>query len=395
MTDEKIKELCEGAFGEVVEMRRNLHKNPELGRQEVNTTKLIRDYLSKLGIENTQPLETGVVATIYGKDKKRAVALRADIDALPIIEKTDCEFISRNEGVMHACGHDLHAAALLGAAKVLKEIEAELPCDVRLIFQPDEEGDGGAQRLIEKGAMDGVSEIYGIHVTPEYPADTVAVKYGKSYAASDVFEITVIGKSGHCAQPHKNIDAIVVAAQIVTALQTIVSRSIDPLDSAVLTIGTIEGGIFRNTIAGSCEITGVLRSLGKETRRYLSDKVVKTAQGIAEAMGARAEVKIIESYPGIVNDDERVTYIEKCATELFGKDKVTVIPAPGMVSEDFGYYLDEAPGCFYHVGCDSDHVLHSDRFNPDEKALLTMMQMHVKSVVMARFKDSGKKKSDE
>ena len=381
MTKEKIKELCEDVFDEVVEIRRTLHKNPELGRHEVNTTELIREYLTKLGIENTQPLETGVVATIYGKDKSRTVALRADIDALPISEKTDCEFISRNEGVMHACGHDLHAAALLGAAKVLKGIGNELPRNVRLIFQPDEEGDGGAKRLIEKGAMKDVSEIYGIHVSPEYPADTVAVKYGKSYAASDIFEITVIGKSGHCAQPHKNIDAIVVAAQIVTALQTIVSRNIDPIDSAVLTIGTINGGIFRNTVAGSCEITGVLRSLGKETRRYLSDRVIKTAQSIAEAMGARAEVKIIESYPGIVNDDERVAYIEECATELFGKDRVRIIPTPGMVSEDFGYYLDEAPGCFYHVGCDSEYVLHSDRFNPDERALLTMMQMHVKSVV--------------
>ena len=380
MTKEKIKELCEGVFDEAVEIRRTLHRNPELGRREVNTTKLIREYLTRLGIENTQPLETGVVAAIYGKDKEKTIALRADIDALPISEKTDCDFASQNENVMHACGHDLHTAALLGAAKVLKSIEDELPCNVRLIFQPDEEGDGGAKRLIEKDVMKDVTGIYGIHVSPEYPADTVAVKYGKSYAASDIFEITVGGKSGHCAQPHKNIDAIVVAAQIVTALQTVVSRNIDPLDSAVLTIGTINGGIFRNTIAGSCEITGVLRSLGKQTRRNLSDRVVRTAQGIAEAMGARAEVKIIESYPGIVNDDERVAYIEKCATELFGKDKVRVIPAPGMVSEDFGYYLDEAPGCFYHIGCDSEYVLHSDRFNPDERALLTMMQKHVKSV---------------
>ncbi|MBQ8503298.1 MAG: amidohydrolase [Clostridia bacterium] len=381
MTNEKIKELCEEAFREAVEIRRILHKNPELGRREENTTRLIKDYLEKSGIEATQPLETGVVATVYGKNAEKTVALRADIDALPITEKTESEFASRNEGIMHACGHDMHTAALLGAAKVLKKIENELPVNVRLIFQPDEEGDGGAQRLIEKGAMDGVDEVYGIHVSPEYPSDTVAVKYGKSYAASDIFEITVIGKSGHCAQPHKNVDAIVIAAQIVTALQTIVSRNIDPTDSAVLTIGTIKGGIFRNTIAGTCEITGVLRSLGKETRKYLCDKVVQTAKGIAQAMGAEAEVRIIESYPGIVNNDEKTAYIENCAAELFGKDKVTVISAPGMVTEDFGYYLDEAPGCFYHIGCDSEYVLHSDRFNPDERAILTMMKMHVKSAV--------------
>lgn len=384
MTNEKIKELCEEVFPEVVEIRRTLHKNPELGRCEVNTTKLIKDYLTNLGIEVSQPLETGAVATVYGKNSCRTIALRADIDALPISEKAEIEFKSRNEGIMHACGHDMHTAALLGAAKVLKKLEAGLPSNVRLIFQPDEEGDGGAQRLVEKGAMDGVDEVYGIHVSPEYPADTVAVKYGKSYAASDIFEITVIGKSGHCAQPHKNVDAIVIAAQIVTALQTIVSRNIDPVDSAVLTIGTIKGGIFRNTVAGTCEITGVLRSLGKTTRKYLCDRVVQTAKGIAETFGAEADVKIIESYPGIVNNDEKVSYIENCATDLFGKDKVTVIPTPGMVTEDFGYYLDEAPGCFYHIGCDSECVLHSDGFNPDERAMLTMMQMHVKSVVSIR-----------
>lgn len=377
----KIIALCREVYPEAVKIRRLLHGNPELGRREHDTTKLIRNFLTENGIENSQPLETGVVATIYGKNDGKTVALRADIDALPITEKVQGEFKSKNEGVMHACGHDLHTAALLGTAKVLKKMENDLCGNVRLIFQPDEEGDGGAQRLIEKGALDGVSEIYGIHVRPELPCDTVAVKYGKSYAASDIFEITVVGKGGHCAEPHKNVDAIVIASQIVTALQTVVSRNVAPTESAVVTVGTINGGVFRNSVAESCEITGVMRSLGKEMRMLLRKRVTEIAQGIAEAMGAKADVRIIESYPGIVNDDEKTAYIEKCALDLYGKERVRVIETPGMVSEDFGYYLEKVQGTFYHVGCESENVLHSELFCPNEKAMLTMMEMHVKSVM--------------
>lgn len=390
MDNERIKKLCEEIFPTAVQIRRAIHSNPELGRREKDTTGLIISYLNEWGVVFSTPLETGVVACVKGKNEGPVVALRADIDALPMTEQVESEFKSRNEGVMHACGHDFHTAALLCATKVINDCKDELCGEVRFIFQPDEEGDGGAERLCEKGVMNGVDEVYGIHVTPEFSAGTVGVKYGKSYAASDIIEIDVIGKGGHGAQPHKNVDAIVVAAHIITALQSIVSRNVDPIDSAVLTIGTVRGGIFRNTVAERCEMTGVLRSLGSEMRQFLKKKVTLTAEGIAESLGAKAQVRIIESYPGVVNDEEKTDYVKRCAEEILGRENVKVLPVPGMVTEDFGYYLQRVPGCFYHVGCDSEHVLHSDRFCPDERALKTMIMMHIKTV----FSD-GNRKNDK
>lgn len=381
MTKEKIIRLCQDNFDEIVAIRRELHSYPEIGRQEHRTTEAIISYLEKWGISYERLIETGVVATVKGEKEGITTALRADIDALGIGEKTDVPFKSRHEGFMHACGHDIHTASLLGAAKIINENKADLSGTVKFIFQPDEEGDGGAQRLIEKGAMKGVDRVFGLHVRPEMKSGTLAVKYDKFYAASDIFEIDVIGKSGHCAEPHKNVDAIVIGAQIITALQSIVSRNVSPLDSAVLTIGTANGGTFRNTVAGTFSITGVTRSLGKEMRMYLRRRIKDTAEGIAKAMDAEVVVRIIESYPGIVNDNSSAEYIEKTAKDILGEENVTILSAPFMTTEDFGYYLDEAPGCFYHIGCGCEYPLHSDKFCPDEKSILTAMEMHIASVM--------------
>lgn len=381
MTSQLIHSLCEKEYERAVEIRRLLHRYPEVGRQEFRTTDIITSFLEEWGIEYEKPLETGAVAVVKGFKPGKTTALRADIDALRITEKADVPFASENEGFMHACGHDMHTAALLTAAKIINENKDSLCGEVRFFFQSDEEGDGGAQRLIEKGAMQGVDRVFGIHVRPEIEVGAVEVRYGKSYAASDVFEITVTGKSGHCAEPHKNVDAIVIAAQIVTALQTLVSRNTSPTDSAVVTVGTIKGGSGRNIIAGECEITGITRSLGKEMRMLLRRRITETAEGIAIAMGGRATVKIIESYPGIVNNDEATAFIEKRAVELLGEEKVIVSTTPGMTTEDFGYYLEKAQGCFYHVGCSCSYPLHNESFCPDEKALLTAMIMHTGSVL--------------
>lgn len=382
MTKEKVFSLCEEAYAEIIEIRRELHSYPELGRREYKTTEKIIGCLEKWGIEYERPIETGVVATIKGNRSGGVTALRCDIDGLPIKEMTDVPFKSKNDGAMHACGHDMHTAALLGAAKIINENKQELSGEVRLIFQPDEEGDGGAQRLIEKGVMSGVDKVFGLHVRPEMKTGTVALKYGKFYAASDIFEIDVIGKSGHCAEPNKNTDAIVIGAAVINALQTIVSRNISPLDSAVLTIGTANGGTFRNTIAGSFSITGITRSLGKEIRQLLRQRITETATGIALAMGGRAEVRVIESYPGIINDDSATEHIEKTAKAILGEDKTKVLTQPFMTTEDFGCYCEKASGCFYHVGCGCEYPLHSDKFCPDEKAVLTATMMHVASVMM-------------
>lgn len=382
MTKEEIIALCRENYDEAVKIRRELHQYPEIGRQENITTQIIIGCLEKWGISYKKHLETGVVATVKGEKDGVTTALRADIDALRMTEKTDVPFRSKNDGFMHACGHDIHTASLLGAAKIINENKDRLSGTVKFIFQPDEEGDGGAARLIEKCAIKGVDRVFGLHVRPEMKTGTVAVKYGKFYAASDIFEIDVIGKGGHCAEPHKNVDAIVIGAQIITALQTLVSRNVSPTDSAVLTIGTAVGGTFRNTVAGEFSITGVTRSLGQEMRMYLRRRIKETAEGIAAAMGGKAVVRITESYPGIVNDDKSAGYIENLAADCFGRENVSVLTDPFMTTEDFGYYLAEAPGCFYHIGCDSEYPLHSDRFCPDEKAILTAMIMHVASIFM-------------
>ena len=381
MTKEEIIAICQQNYDEIVAIRRELHQCPEIGRSEFKTTDIITVCLDKWGISYERLIDTGVVATVKGDKDGPTTALRADIDALGITENTDVPFKSQN-GCMHACGHDIHTASLLGAAKIISENKDKLSGTVKFIFQSDEEGDGGAERLIEKGAMDGVDRVFGLHVRPEMKSGTLAVRYGKFYAASDVFEIDVIGKAGHCAEPHKNVDAIVIGAQIITALQTLVSRNVSPLDSAVLTIGTANGGTFRNTVAGKFSITGVTRSLGQEMRMHLRNRIKDTAEGISKAMGGEAIVRIIESYPGIVNDDISAGYIEKTARDILGDNNVSVLTEPFMTTEDFGYYLYEAPGCFYHIGCESEYPLHSDKFCPDEKSILTAMIMHTASIFM-------------
>ena len=372
--------MCQENYDEIIEIRRELHQYPEIGRQEYRTTDFIISCLEKWGIAYERFTDTGVVATVTGAKDGVTTALRADIDALRITENTDVPFRSKNDGFMHACGHDIHTASLLGAAKITNENKDKLTGTVRFIFQPDEEGDGGAERLIGKGAMEGVDRVFGLHVRPEMKTGTLAVKYDKFYAASDIFEIDVIGKGGHCAEPHKNVDAIVIGAQIITALQTVISRNVAPLDNAVLTIGTANGGTFRNTVAGKFSITGVTRSLGQEMRMYLRQRIRDTAEGIAKAMGGEAVVRIIESYPGIVNENNSAGYIEKLARDYLLSENVSVLRDAFMTTEDFGYYLFEAPGCFYHIGCGCEHPLHSDKFCPDEKSILTAMIMHVASV---------------
>lgn len=380
MKNEFIKECCESSFEEIREIRRLLHRFPEMGNSEFKTTETIMSCLDKWNVKYERLLETGVVATIEGVSGGKTAALRADIDALPIEEKTELPFKSENEGRMHACGHDIHTAVLLGTAKILSENRDKFKGKVKLIFEPDEELLGGAERLIKKGAMNGVDCIFGLHVRPELPKGHVQLKYGKSYAAADVFEVDVIGKSAHGAEPHKGIDALMIASQIITALQTVVSRRFAPTESAVLSVCTFNAGTVCNQIAGKASFGGIMRSLGNESREKLKNLLSETAVGISESMGARCEVRIRESYPGITNDYEMTDFLKKCAEDILGEENVSVSETPLMTSEDFGFYLDEAPGSFYHVGCACDYPLHSDRFNPDESSIFTGMLVHIKAV---------------
>ena len=380
MNNEFIRKSCEDSFEEIREIRRLLHQYPEMGNSEFKTTEIIMSCLDKWNVQYKRLLETGVVAEIKGQKEGRVIALRADIDALPIEEKTGEEFASLNEGRMHACGHDIHTAVLLGVAKILSENLDRLKGTVKLIFQPDEELLGGAERLIEKGAMENVEGVFGLHVRPELTKGHVQVKHGKSYAAADVFEVDVIGKSTHGAEYHKGVDALVIGCHIVTALQTIVSRNIAPTESAVISVCTFNGGTVCNQLAEKVTFGGIMRSFGRETREKLKNLLTTTAKGIAESMGAECEVRIRESYPGITNDNAMTDFVKECAEDILGKDNVSIAEAPLMTSEDFGFYLDEAKGSFYHIGCECNYPLHSDRFNPDESAILTGMLTELKLI---------------
>lgn len=380
MNNEFIKKECENALEAIVKIRRELHRFPEIGNSELRTTEVIMNCLDKWGVKYERLLETGVVATVEGEKDGKTAALRADIDALPVNENTDLSFSSENEGMMHACGHDIHTAILLGTAKILSKNRDKFRGRVKLIFEPDEELLGGAERLIEKGAMTDVDCIFGLHLRPELPKGHVQLKYGKSYAAADVFEVDVIGKSVHGAEPQKGIDALLIASYIVTALQSVVSRNLAPTESAVLSVCTFNAGTVCNQIAGKATFGGIMRSLGKETREKLKSLLVSVSKGIAQSMGAECEVRIRESYPGITNDEKMTAFLKECAEDILGKENVSVSDTPLMTSEDFGFYLDQAPGSFYHVGCECDYPLHSDRFNPDESAILTGMLVHIKAV---------------
>ena len=360
----------------MVDLRQQIHRRPELGNQEFETAAAVEAALASMGLKPRRLLETAVVCDIEGALPGPTVALRADLDALPLQEETGLPYASEIPGRMHACGHDFHVAGLLGAAKLLSARRDVLPGTVRLLFQPDEEGDGGARRLIEAGCLEGVCAVFGAHVRPELPAGQVGVKYGPAYAASNPFVIRIKGRAAHGAEPQLGADALLAGAQIVTALQSIVARRVAPADSAVLTVGTFHAGAAMNILAGEAVLEGMLRTFGEEARRTLVDAVTDLATSIARGMGCEAEVRFTWGYPGIVNHDHETALVERTAQALLGPEAVVRHAAPLMTTEDFGYYLQAVPGCFYHVGVGCDAPLHAPRFAPDEKALPVLAALH-------------------
>ncbi|MBR2697574.1 MAG: amidohydrolase [Clostridia bacterium] len=369
------------ASPEALALRRAIHRRPELGNAEHETAALIVKTMESLGWEVARPVGTSVMATLEGARPGRTVALRADMDALRISEETGLPFKSEIPGVMHACGHDFHTAALLGAAMVLTEHRPTMKGRVRLLFQPDEEGSGGAARMIAAGCLEGVDAVLGAHVDPDLPAGTAGFKYGKMYAASDVFRVVVHGEGCHGASPEAGIDAIAVAAQAVTALQQIVSRRLAPTDAAVITVGSFHAGAQANVVADRAEIEGILRTLGPDTRRRVKALFTETVTGVCAAMGARAEIDIRESYPGVVNDDGMVDFAKAAATEILGGARVVTLDTPTMATEDFGCFTQEVPGAFYKIGVGNPDVgavwpIHSPKFVADEAAMPNLIALH-------------------
>lgn len=370
---------------ELISLRRHLHRHPELSKGEINTAAFVEKYLKDLGLQVRRVANTGVVGLLAGSRPGKTVGLRADMDALPIQELNQTDYCSLNPGVMHACGHDVHTAALLGCARLLSTRREELAGSVKFFFQPNEEVDGGAADMVAEGVMEnpGVDAVFGAHVNPSIPAGMIGITYGQSYAAADTFDVVVKGLGSHGAEPHKGVDAIVVAAQIVNALQTIVSRQIDPLDSAVITVGVFRGGTQRNIVANEAFFSGIIRTLNPDTRKKAKDRLAALIQGMAKLYGAEAQVDLRTGYPGVFNDAEMTDLVKNSAAELLGPSRLLELKKPTLGTEDFGIFLQQVPGCFYQIGVQNleqrpEHPLHSGYFDVDEDCLPTAAAMHAK-----------------
>lgn len=379
------KEL-EDLFPTMVDIRRDLHQHPELSFQEVRTAKKIADYLTELGIEvRTDVGGRGVVGTLKGKKEGKTVAIRADFDALPIQDEKDVPYKSTVPGVMHACGHDGHTATLLGVATVLAKHRDELEGNVVFIHQHAEElTPGGAKPMIEDGCLDGVDIVLGTHLNSMTPSGDIYYREGYIMAASDGFEITISGKGGHGAAPHDTVDPLVTASQLVVNLQQIVSRNVDPVKSAVLTIGSFHSGEANNVIPDTAKITGTVRTYDPEVRELIQKRMKQVADAICLANNASCEVIYNRGYDAVWNHPKETQYIQKITEALVGKDKVIEM-APEMGGEDFGYYMQEVPGTFFFTGAaptDPNLVYphHHPRFDFDEKAMLTAAKIFVSAV---------------
>jgi amidohydrolase len=365
-----------------------IHRCPELGNTETATAALIRERLKSLGIEAVPLAGTGTMGVIRGKKPGPTVGFRADMDALPIQEETGLPYASQKSGVMHACGHDFHVTALLGAAELLVKRRENLAGTVKLFFQPDEEGDGGAERMIKEGCMENpkVDAVFCCHVESGIPTGTVSVRTGPIAAASNPFTVTLHGRGTHGAKPHLGTDVIVAGSQLVTALQTISARRCDPTEPVVVTVGSFHAGTAGNVLPETATLTGILRTMGGEARERVKNDLRSIAAGIAAAMGVEADVQIFESYPGCRNDAQMTDLIRAAAGKLLGKENVLELSAPSLGTDDFGYFSDAAPGCYYYVGVGNEqkgftYPNHNPRFAADPEALPIAAALHVQTVL--------------
>ncbi|WP_207455244.1 M20 aminoacylase family protein [Azospirillum sp. SYSU D00513] len=333
--------------------RRDIHAHPELGFEEHRTSELVAARLAEFGVEVHRGIAgTGVVGTLRGQGQgKRAIGLRADMDALPMPEANSFEYASQNPGKMHACGHDGHTAMLLGAARYLAETR-NFDGTVHFIFQPAEEGRGGGERMIQEGLFErfDCEQVYGMHNWPELPANSIAVHPGPVMAAADQFTVFVDGQGGHAAMPHRTVDPVLVASHIVTAAQSLVSRSTDPADSAVLSITWIEAGTTYNVIPDHARLHGTVRTFTDEARERIPAQFERLVTSVAEAFGAKATLQYRRGYPSTVNTAAEAERAAEVAAKVVGQDRVVWDPAPSMAAEDFGYMLRQRPGCYVWLG---------------------------------------------
>jgi amidohydrolase len=371
----QIRPEIDAIASEIIDIRRDIHMYPEQGFEVYRTAALVAENLKALGIHVQEKIgKTGVVGDLEGNHPGPTIALRADMDALPIQETGTSPYKSKNDGTMHACGHDGHTAILLGIAKALSDKRKLLHGRVRFIFQPSEEKDGGATYMIDDGCLEGVNEIYGIHLWNYSEFGEIGSIPGTILAATDSLNFIVEGIAGHGAMPQGTVDAIVVSANLINALQTIVSRNVDPLQNAVVTIGTIHGGDNHNVIASSVKMDGTIRTFSEEIRALIRKRIRQITKGIESSFGGTIEVKIEKGYPATVNDPKLFEKLMTAAKSIVGDGARKITPFMG--GEDFAYYAKKVPGCFFFIGSSPQGVSpgtiphHCSHFDFDERALL-------------------------
>ncbi|KAF3883726.1 MULTISPECIES: M20 family metallopeptidase [Nostocales] len=374
----RIKDLASTLAPRLIEIRRHIHAHPELSAQESQTAAFVAGVLSSSGLSVKEGVgKTGVVGELRGTgNSERLLAIRADMDALPICEQTALDYASRTPGIMHACGHDVHTTVGLGTAMVLSQIAEELPGKVRFLFQSAEEIAQGANWMVADGAMKDVSGILSVHVFPSIPAGSIGVRYGALTAAADDLEIIIIGESGHGARPHEAVDAIWIASQVITSLQQAISRTQNPLRPVVVTIGKIEGGRAPNIISDKVQLLGTVRSLHPETRANLPEWIEKIVKSVCHSYGAKYQVNYRQGVPGVQNDYFLTQLLQSAAEEAWGSDRVQVLPESSLGAEDFSVYLEHAPGSMFRLGVGFkdrilNYPLHHPLFDVDESAIIT------------------------
>jgi amidohydrolase len=375
-----IRQLVSESKALLIDTRRDLHRIPEVGYTEEKTSAYVANYLRREGLEvQTGIAQFGVVGLLESGKPGPALMIRADMDALPLQEETGLEFASTHEGVMHACGHDAHMAMGLGAATVLNRIKEDLTGTVKFVFQPAEEGPGGAKPMIDEGVMDNPKVDYaiGCHVWPEIPEGSIGVRSGPFLAAMDRFDLKIIGLGGHGAKPHICIDALEVGTQVVNALQRISSRHMHPLEPTVVTVGSFHAGTAFNIIPGEAEMCGTTRTFNLDIWDSWEQRLEKIIRGVCESMGADFEFKFARGYPPTVNDESMSAVVRRCAAEVVGKEKV-VEPARSMGAEDMSYFLQRSKGCFFALGagCDGYAAIHNSQFRFNEKILPLGVETH-------------------
>jgi len=376
MLERSLYKRLEELYPEIVKLRRSLHQNPELSFQEKQTPEFISNYLEKLGIEVKRNVGgRGVLGYIKGSQKGKTVALRADFDALPIQEETGVEYASKNHGVMHACGHDGHTATLLALAKALVEQKEKLPGNIVLVHQFAEEcAPGGAISMIEDGCLKGVDVIYGVHLWATLPYGEIGYCHGPAMAAADKFEIIITGKGGHAASPHQTVDSVLVASNVVVLLQNLVSRNINPLESAVVTIGAFNAGSAFNIIADKATLIGTVRTFNPAVQDFIIEKMESIIKGVCDGAGATYIFKYERGYPALINHPLETERFANAAKGFMGNENVKTM-APVMGGEDFAYYLQKVPGAFVFIGAGNaaegiTYPHHHPKFNIDERSML-------------------------